>query len=154
MFVSTKDRELKTNNVLHTTQEAESRMTSISLLAIDDNDDYVSLLKFFLELNTDWKIITALNGIEGIAKARREQPDLILLDIAMPILNGVTVYEMLKCDLTTCSLPVIFITAMVGVEKTVRLEVGEDVKVITKPMDLTVLKYQISDLCNQYLFLN
>lgn len=129
-------------------------MTSISLLVIDDNDDYATLLKFFLELNTDWKIITALNGTEGIAKARQEQPDLILLDVAMPILNGVTVYEMLKCDLTTCFLPTIFFTAMVGVKKMIRSEMGKDVEVITKPMDLAVLKNQISDLCDRYLSLS
>lgn len=126
-------------------------MTAISLLVIDDNNDFVSLLKLFLELSTDWKIITALNGTEGITKARREQPDLILLDVAMPILDGVTVYEMLKCDLTTCSLPTIFLTAMVK-EKMVCSEVGEDVEVITKPIDLTILKNLISDLCDRYSF--
>ena len=138
--------------MLGTQKEVKSDMTSITLLVIDDNNDFVSLLKLFLELSTDWKIITALNGIEGIAKARREQPDLILLDVAMPVLSGIAVYEMLKCDLATCSLPTIFLTAMVGVEKIVRLEVSEDVEVITKPIDLAILKHQIGNLYDRYSF--
>ena len=140
------------NNLLRTRKEARSDITSVSLLVIDDNNDFISLLKLFLELNTDWKIITALDGTEGIAKARREQPDLILLDVAMPILSGIAVYEMLKCDLATCSLPTIFLTAMVGVEEMIRQEVRENVEVITKPMDLIILKNKISDLYDRYSF--
>ena len=121
-------------------------MTSRSLLLIDNNDDYATLVKFFWEESTDWEITTALDGKEGIAKAQREQPDLILLDLAMPSLDGVAVYKMLNSDRSTRCIPTVLLTAMVGIEQMVCFEVNDNVEVITKPMDLTVLKNQISDL--------
>ena len=126
-------------------------MSSKSLLLIDDNDDYTTLVKFFLELDTDWKIITALDGESGIAKAREEQPDLILIDVVMPDLDGIGVYQILKSEKATRSIPAIFLTAMMGVKKMVQSEVGEEVEVFTKPMELTILKNQINDLFNRYL---
>ena len=128
-------------------------MTFKRLLLIDDNDDYTTLVEFFLQQDTDWEIIIALNGKEGIAEARQKQPDLILLDIVMPNLDGISVYKILKSQRATSSIPIIFLTAMMGVEEMVRSQVNADVEVITKPMDLTVLKNLISDLYNRYLAL-
>ena len=110
-------------------------MTSRSLLLIDDNDDFIALVKLFLELDTDWKIITALDGKEGIAKARLEQPDLILLDVKMLNLDGIAVYKMLKSEQATCSIPAVFLAAMIGMEKMVQSQVNADVEVITKPIE-------------------
>ena len=126
-------------------------MTSRSLLLIDNNNDYTELVKLFLEQSTEWQIITALDGEEGIKKALLEQPDLILVDLAMPDIDGVAVYKILKSDLSTCYIPTVFITAMVGVEKMICSEANADVEIITKPMDLTVLKDCISDLYARYL---
>ena len=129
------------------------RITSRSLLVIDDNDDFITLVKLFLELDTDWKIITALDGKEGITKARLSQPDLILIDVVMPDLDGIGVYQILKSDSATCSIPAILFTAMLGAKKKVQSEVGEDVEVITKPIGIISLKNQINDLFNRYLSL-
>lgn len=131
----------------------ELRITSRSLLVIDDNDDFITLVKLFLELDTDWKIITALDGKEGITKARLSQPDLILIDVVMPDLDGIGVYQILKSDSATCSIPAILFTAMLGAKKKVQSEVGEDVEVITKPIGIISLKNQINDLFNRYLSL-
>ena len=128
-------------------------MSSRSLLVIDDNEDFITLVQFFLEQDTDWKIITALDSKEGIAKARLEQPDLILLDVKMPGLDGVAVYKILKSDLATRSIPTVFLTAMVGMEKIIQREVNADVEVITKPIGIIFLKNQITDLYNRYLSL-
>ena len=127
------------------------RVTPRSLLVIDDNDNFIILVKLFLELDTDWKIITALDGEEGIAKARLEQPDLILLDVAMPRLDGIAVYKMLKSERATRSIPIVFLTAMIGMEKVVQSQVDTDVEVITKPMSIIFLKERITDLCDRYL---
>ena len=126
-------------------------MSSKSLLLIDDNDDFITLVQFFLELDTDWKIFTALNGKEGIAKARLEQPDLILIDVAMPDLDGIGIYQILKSDSATRSIPAILFTVMLGVKKKIQSKVGEDVEVITKPIGIISLKNQINDLFNRYL---
>lgn len=127
--------------------------SSRSLLVIDDNDDFITLIKLFLELDTDWKIITALNGQEGIIKARLEQPDLILLDIKMPRLDGIAVYKILKSERATRAIPTVFLTAMIGMKKAVRSQANAEVEVITKPINIIFLKEQIADLYNQYLSL-
>ena len=129
------------------------QVTPRSLLVIDDNDDFITLVKLFLELDTDWKIITALNEKEGIAKARSKQPDLILLDVVMPNLDGIAVYKMLKSERATRSIPTVFLTAMIRMEKVVRSQVNADVEVITKPMSIIFLKDRITDLYNRYLSL-
>ena len=83
-------------------------MSFQSLLLIDDNDDFITLVKLFLEFETDWRIITALDGKEGITKAQKLQPDLILLDMAMPILDGIAVYKILKSHQATVLFPLFF----------------------------------------------
>ena len=128
-------------------------MSFQSLLLIDDNDDFITLVKLFLEFETDWRIITALDGKEGITKAQKLQPDLILLDMAMPILDGIAVYKMLKSNRATHSIPTVFLTAMIGMEKVVQSRVNIDVEVITKPMNIMLLENRIIDLYDRYLSL-
>ena len=120
-------------------------MTDITLLIIDDCHDSNQLVKFVLEQDTDWKIITALNAQEGINLARSDRPSIILLDVAMPDIDGLDVYKLLKFDKTTRSIPVVFTTAMVGVEERIRKQIANNVKVITKPFDIRLLKTQISE---------
>ena len=144
---------MKATSYIPIHKRGKLRVTSRSLLVIDDNDDFITLVKLFLELDTDWKIITAKNGKEGIAKARLEQPDLILVDVVMPDLDGISVYQILKSDSATRSIPAILFTAMLGAKKKVQSKVGEDVEVITKPIGIISLKNQINDLFNRYLSL-
>ena len=87
-------------------------MANKRLLVIDDNEDSRILVKFALEMNQKWQVATAKDGIEGITKAETERPDVILLDFIMPNLDGLSVYEVLKSNLFTCSIPIIFVTAM------------------------------------------
>ena len=129
-------------------------MISISLLVIDDDGDFNALVKFVLEHDTDWKILTALGGREGVALAQLQQPDLILLDIVMPNLNGLDVYHLLKSNQTTCSIPIIFVTAMVRMKPIIRAQITEDIEVITKPFDIMTLANQVTDVCDRYLITN
>ncbi len=122
-----------------------------SLLVIDDDGDCNALIKFILEHDTDWKILTALDGEKGVALAQLQQPDVILLDIVMPNLNGLDVYHLLKSNLTTCSIPIIFVTAMVRIETIIRAQITEDIEVITKPFDIMKLANQLTDVCDRYL---
>ena len=120
-------------------------MTNITLLIVDDCHDSNQLVKFVLERDTDWKIITALNGEQGITKARLHQPSVILLDVAMPNLDGFDVYKLLKSDPATRAIPVIFTTAMVGVEERVRRRISREVRVISKPFNIRLLQAQITE---------
>lgn len=133
-------------------------MATRRLLLIEDNEDNRILIKFALESKTDWKVLTANNGIEGISQAETERPDVILLDLVMPDLDGLTVYEVLKTNLFTCTIPVIFITARVEAKMLKRLEATLAAGIITKPMDVINLDTQIAKMCqweiNSHLKLN
>ena len=129
-------------------------MISTSLLVIDDDGDLNTLIKFILEHDTDWKILTALGGREGVALAQLQQPSVILLDIVMPDLNGLDVYHLLKSNLTTCSIPIVFVTAMVRVEPIIRAQIAEDIEVIIKPFNIMTLANQVIDVCDRYLVTN
>ncbi|MCC0179073.1 response regulator [Waterburya agarophytonicola K14] len=129
-------------------------MISTSLLVIDDDGDFNDLVKFVLEHDTDWKIFTALDGEKGVALAQLQQPDIILLDIIMPNLNGLDVYHLLKSNPNTCSIPIIFVTAMVRMEPIIRAQITEDIEVITKPFDIMTLANQVINVCDRYLVTN
>ena len=117
------------------------------LLLIEDDEDNRMLIKFALESKTDWKVLTANNGLQGIIKAETERPDVILLDFVMPDLDGLTVCEILKSNLFTCTIPVIFITAMVEENILTQLENSLAAGIITKPMNITSLDLEIAQMC-------
>ena len=122
-------------------------MVTQYVLVIEDNEDNRTLTKFVLERKTDWKVLTACNGVEGITKAKTERPDVILLDFIMPDLDGIAVLEILKSNLFTCSIPIIFMTAMVDTKSLSRLKNTLAVGVITKPFDVMNLNFQIAEIC-------
>ena len=117
------------------------------LLYIDDNEDSRILVEFVLESQTNWEVLTACDGVEGITKAETERPDVILLDFIMPGLDGIAVLEVLKSNLFTCSIPVIFVTAMVETKLLSLLENTLAEGVITKPFDVINLDSQIAEIC-------
>jgi len=82
------------------------------ILIIDDEQDLVKLVKEILEME-DFQVSYAYDGEEGLRKAISEIPDLILLDIKMPGLNGFQVLERLKIDKTTSHIPVVMLTTSV-----------------------------------------
>jgi len=123
-------------------------MDTKRILVIDDDEDNLTLIKFALEMNTDWEVLMALDGIEGIAKAELERPDVILLDFIMPGLDGLTVYEVLKSNLFTCSIPIIFITAMAQARIISQLKATRAEGIIIKPFDAVNLDSQVAKICN------
>lgn len=80
------------------------------ILVVDDDSNAVRILKDKLTA-AGYDVIPASNGVEGYAKAKSERPDLILLDIMMPEVDGITVLQRLKFDPQTDSIPVIIMTA-------------------------------------------
>lgn len=123
-------------------------MSTRRLLFIDDNQDTKMLIKLaFEKIHTNWEVLLASDGIEGITKAESERPDAILLDVVMPKLDGFKVYEVLKSNLFTASIPVIFTTAMVSNKMIARLENTSAEGIITKPFDILNLDSQIAELC-------
>src|SRR4030042_6155863 len=80
------------------------------ILLIDDDPDFVEATKVVLE-SQPYEVITALSGKEGLEKVREQKPDLILLDIIMPGVDGFQVCQQLKKDRQLAKIPVIMITS-------------------------------------------
>jgi DNA-binding response OmpR family regulator len=83
------------------------------ILVVEDDLDLVELLKFNLT-NAGFSVTAATGGGEGLKKARTWLPDLILLDLMLPELNGFAVCEILRRDGSTREIPIIILTAMPG----------------------------------------
>ena len=83
------------------------------ILVVDDNQDLVSLLEYELK-RRGYAVICAADGRQAVEKAKAELPDLILMDITMPIMDGTEAGAMLKQDPQTSGIPVIYLTALVS----------------------------------------
>jgi DNA-binding response OmpR family regulator len=81
------------------------------ILAIDDEPDVLTFYSEVLE-DSNYIAVTAESGLEGLAKARTEKPDLIILDIMMPKKSGMLTYKELKKDSDLMNIPVVIITAI------------------------------------------
>jgi two-component system alkaline phosphatase synthesis response regulator PhoP len=102
------------------------------ILVIEDDRDIVDLLKFNLE-EEGYELYAAFDGSEGVASAGRYLPDLIILDIMMPVLDGWEVCRTLKEDKNTACIPIIILSARSQeMDKVVGLELGAD-DYVTKP---------------------
>jgi PAS domain S-box-containing protein len=85
----------------------------LKILAIDDNADNLTTMRAVMQdALPDCTLLTALNGTRGVELAREENPDVILLDIVMPGMDGYEVCRMLKADEQSHQIPVVFITAL------------------------------------------
>ncbi len=117
----------------------------IKILAIDDNNDNLISLKAIVnDAFPDSTFITALNGSKGIELAIANDPDVILLDIVMPDMDGFEVCRLLKLDERVLDIPVVFLTAIKG-DKESRikaLEIGAE-GFLYKPIEVTELTAQI-----------
>ena len=101
-----------------TTQSAET------ILVIDDDTDILALLEMSLA-SDGFKVVTASDGLSGIENAKTVQPDLILLDVMMPQMDGLEVIKRLKKDTETRTIPVLWLTAKTQTEDKLRgLEIG------------------------------
>ncbi len=106
-----------------------------SVLVVEDNDLSMRLFHDLLEAH-GYNVLQAKNGMEGWRMAREHRPDLILMDIQLPVVSGLEVTKWLKDDETLKSIPVIAITAfaMAGDEEKIR-EGGCDAYIV-KPISL------------------
>lgn len=81
-----------------------------NILVVEDNMDNFELVRFVLE-QAGYDVLLAMNGREGVSAARLQKPDLILMDLSMPEMDGWTAAEKLKEDPVTRSIPLYAITA-------------------------------------------
>jgi CheY-like chemotaxis protein len=79
------------------------------ILLVDDDPDLIAAISILLK--TKYEVITAAEGEEGLRKAREENPDLIILDVIMPVKDGFTAAEQLKKDVELRKIPIIMLTS-------------------------------------------
>ena len=116
-----------------------------SILVIDDQEDVRALIQLGLEMKAGWNVLNASSGEEGIEIAASQQPDVILLDLMMPDMDGRATLQRLKSNPITKQIPVILMTAKskYSVEESfVGLEVAA---IFTKPLRPLNLPQQIID---------
>lgn len=117
------------------------KQTKPVILVIDDCAENVEVLG--KALDPTYTVLVALNGAEGVRLAAAENPDLILLDIMMPGMDGFEVCQKLKAVPKTERIPIIFVTAKIREEDEERgLELGA-VDYIMKPISLPILKARV-----------
>lgn len=87
------------------------------VLVIDDNIDFCDATRLYLHCTSKYRVVTAQNGPTGIDLARTYRPDVILLDIKMPMMDGGKVAELLMEDRSTGNIPIIFLTGLVMAEE-------------------------------------
>jgi len=104
----------------------------IKVLIIDDDAALVAGLRRNMEFYS-YQVISALAGSDGLAKAGKEKPDVILLDIKMPDMDGREVLKKLRDDPATKNIPVIMLTSRREIEEVVKSISGGAVDYLTKP---------------------
>jgi DNA-binding response OmpR family regulator len=117
------------------------------VLLIEDNPDMIEAIRLRLEAH-HFEVLLARDGLEGLARARSEKPDLIILDIMLPKMDGFKVCRMLKFDEKFKNIIIIILSAKVQKSDIERgKEVGADAY-ITKPFKAEELLAKINELLN------
>lgn len=118
---------------------------STKVLIVDDNKENIDLIAYFLKPQ-NYQILTAFDGVEALEIIEHDQPDIILLDIMLPKMDGFQVCERIKKDRKTQFIPIIMITALKELKDKIRsLEVGAD-DFISKPFENVELLTRVKSL--------
>ncbi len=103
------------------------------VLCIEDEQEMIDLIKLILE-RRGFEVLGAVGGKEGLEVIRREKPDLILLDLMMPEIDGWEVYRQMKADEQVKDIPVIVVTAKAqSIDKVLGLHIAKVDDYVTKP---------------------
>lgn len=124
----------------------DSDKAKSAILIVEDNQELLQLLKSLFD--KEYRVITAINGEEGLIKTIENQPDLVLSDWMMPIMDGAEMCLKIKSNFAVCHIPVILLTAKTGIEHNIEsLKLGAD-DYISKPFNVSHLLARCNNLIN------
>jgi CheY-like chemotaxis protein len=131
--------------VLENPANSETVISTSTILIVDDNPQNVELLQAFLE-SLPVKLVTAVDGIDALAKVAEHNPDLILLDVMMPRMSGFQVCKSLKSDPKTRDIQILMVTALHELGDIERAsECGTD-DFVSKPVNKVELQTRVKSL--------
>jgi two-component system alkaline phosphatase synthesis response regulator PhoP len=123
-------------------------MPAAKILAVDDEPELTDLISYHLG-RLGHKVVTAANGWEALDQIKRERPDIILLDLMLPDLDGFGVCEILRRDPVTATIPIIIISAWASLDsRHLGLELGA-LDYITKPFSPHELVERVNHFISQ-----
>ena len=119
------------------------------ILCIDDEPEMIDLIRLILN-RRGFEVKGAGGGIDGLEMVRTEQPDLVLLDLMMPDMDGWEVYQQMKADDKTRSIPVIVVTAKAqSIDKVLGLHIAKVDDYISKPFSPQELLTSVERVLNK-----
>ena len=115
------------------------------ILVVDDEPDALELIEFNLKA-AGFEVVTALDGAEALKRARAAPPQLIVLDLMLPEVDGLEVCKILRRDPTTAAIPIVMLTAKAGeIDRVLGLELGAD-DYVTKPFSPRELVLRVKSI--------
>lgn len=120
-----------------------------TILVVDDEEDVRALIGLGLEMQSDWTVFNASSGEEALSIAAAHRPDLILLDLMMPDMDGRTTLQRLKANPATRQIPVILMSAKNQSTVQARFSGLEVAAIFTKPLRPLMLPDQILKVLRQ-----
>jgi DNA-binding response OmpR family regulator len=115
------------------------------ILLIEDDPSVLRAISYMLE-KEGYDVLTAMNGLVGLRKAKEENPDLLILDVMLPGIDGFEVCHRLRAESQTAQLPILMLSAKgQAADRSTGLQVGAD-EYLTKPVERSVLLSKIEAL--------
>jgi two-component system response regulator VicR len=119
------------------------------VVCVEDEPEMIDLIQLILN-RKGFEVIGANGGIKGLEAIRRVKPDLVLLDLMMPEMDGWQVYQQLKADESTAEIPVIVVTAKAqNIDKVLGLHIAKVDDYISKPFSLQELVDRVDKVLKQ-----
>lgn len=136
--------DLDTDWLQPSSLDIDDNVKKESVLIVDDNEDIRKYLNSLLK--DDFRVLEAENGLVGLQIAKTELPDIIVSDIMMPEMDGITLCQEIKSQIATSHIPIILLTARTSVVYEVNgLETGAD-DYVTKPFNPVIMKTRINNI--------
>src|ERR1035438_3366317 len=119
------------------------------ILIIDDEEDIREVAALSLETVAGWQVVMSSSGAQGLTRAIEHQPDAILLDVMMPVMDGPTTFRELRKNPLTARIPVLLLTAKVQSSDQRRFADLGVQAILFKPFDPLTLSTQIADVLDR-----